>query len=302
MLNNKKYVVLSLELHLFFARIMKEHSFFLEASFMPKDSNYAKRAAHYKGEFEKLLQYAVKAGNHVIRPQVADSGEIVTEYTLKAEEKSQFYTDIKLNQDITKTELNLKGSNNPKISNNLIDYVNQINTNAIKVLNGLIRLKEDILSNVLSCKLFTLNYPLLIEHILREAKLYLSLVDDLEKGIDIDSRTVKEIELFWDQIMMEHSLFIRGLLDPSEKELVKTANDFACDFENLLNIAQSYNMKNESLINKTIDNIDKLNDFQIAGVKGLNDCEIKSIMLPLLADHTIRESNHFIRLLKSHID
>lgn len=302
MLNNKKYVVLSLELHLFFARIMKEHSFFLEASFMPKDSNYAKRAAHYKGEFEKLLQYAVKAGNHVIRPQVADSGEIVTEYTLKAEEKSQFYTDIKLNQDITKTELNLKGSNNPKISNNLIDYVNQINTNAIKVLNGLIRLKEDILSNVLSCKLFTLNYPLLIEHILREAKLYLSLVDDLEKGIDIDSRTVKEIELFWDQIMMEHSLFIRGLLDPSEKELVKTANDFACDFENLLNTAQSYNMKNESLINKTIDNIDKLNDFQIAGVKGLNDCEIKSIILPLLADHTIRESNHFIRLLKSHID
>ncbi len=36
-----------------------------------------------------------------------------------------------------------------------------------------------------------------------------------------------KVELFWDQIMMEHSLFIRGLLDPSEKELISTANQFA---------------------------------------------------------------------------
>ncbi|WP_334291621.1 DUF2935 domain-containing protein [Metaclostridioides mangenotii] len=39
MINGQKYVVLSLELHLFFARIMKEHGVFLEAGFTPKDSD-----------------------------------------------------------------------------------------------------------------------------------------------------------------------------------------------------------------------------------------------------------------------
>jgi len=32
MINEQQYVVLSLELHMFFGRIMKEHSFFLEVT------------------------------------------------------------------------------------------------------------------------------------------------------------------------------------------------------------------------------------------------------------------------------
>ena len=43
-MNNVEYVRLSLELHLFFDRIMKEHSFFLEAAFTEKDSDLKKEA------------------------------------------------------------------------------------------------------------------------------------------------------------------------------------------------------------------------------------------------------------------
>ena len=38
----KDYVKTSLELHLFFARIMKEHAIFLQAGFMPKNIEYKK--------------------------------------------------------------------------------------------------------------------------------------------------------------------------------------------------------------------------------------------------------------------
>ena len=38
-MNNSEYIRLSLELHLFFDRIMKEHSFFLEVAFLEKDNN-----------------------------------------------------------------------------------------------------------------------------------------------------------------------------------------------------------------------------------------------------------------------
>lgn len=40
MLSSMDFVRQSLELHLFFARIMKEHSFFLQAGFTPKDTNF----------------------------------------------------------------------------------------------------------------------------------------------------------------------------------------------------------------------------------------------------------------------
>ncbi|HCU2975703.1 TPA: DUF2935 domain-containing protein, partial [Clostridioides difficile] len=41
MIDNQKYVILSLELHLFFSRIMKEHALFLEAGFTNKNYNLA---------------------------------------------------------------------------------------------------------------------------------------------------------------------------------------------------------------------------------------------------------------------
>jgi hypothetical protein len=33
-------------------------------------------------------------------------------------------------------------------------------------------------------------------------------------------------------------------------------------------------------------------------VQGLVECKIKSIIIPLLGDHTLREANHYLRLLK----
>ena len=46
---SQEYVVQSLELHLFFARIMKEHSLFLKAGFLPANAALVAQA-------ERLLE------------------------------------------------------------------------------------------------------------------------------------------------------------------------------------------------------------------------------------------------------
>lgn len=301
MLSDQRYVVLSLELHLFFARIMKEHSLFLEAGFTPKDSNLSKEADHYKREFEKLLSYAVSASNGVIRPIVLESGEIVTDYTASTEQKTQYFTGIEINQNITTSEIRLHSGTNPQVKPELIDYVKKLNSNAIKLLNGLINFKQRILDGVLSCNIFTVNYPLLIKHILREANLYLSLINDLNNRIDIDAKDIRETELFWDQIMMEHALFIRGLLDPSENNLIETSDDFANEYEDLIEEAKSMtDVTINSITNETLNQTIKFKEFKQAGTSGIDQCKIQSIILPLLADHVLREANHYIRLLKNY--
>ena len=52
-----------------------------------------------------------------------------------------------------------------------------------------------------------------------------------------------------------------------------------------------------SVTSDTLMETIKLRDFKQAGTKGIVDCKIKSIILPLLADHVLREANHYIRLL-----
>ncbi|MDR0324871.1 MAG: DUF2935 domain-containing protein [Oscillospiraceae bacterium] len=298
MLNQRMYVTLSLELHLFFARIMKEHSFFLEAGFTPKNEDLAKEADDFKKKFEGLLSNVVSISNGMIRPAVLSSGEIVTDYTLGAEQKSHHFTGIPLNHQITIMESQLHSGRDGAVSPELESQVRRLNREAIMLLDGLIAFKQKVLNAVLSCNIFTVNYPLLLEHILREAKQYRDHVESLEQGKDIDT-SLKETTLFWNQIMLEHALFIRGLLDPSENKLVQTANNFAHEYDDLLKEARrATDMTIASVANDALKETVKYREFKEAGTKGISECKIRSIILPLLADHVLREANHYIRLLK----
>ena len=96
--------------------------------------------------------------------------------------------------------------------------------------------------------------------------------------------------------MMEHALFIRGLLDPAEAELIASADESAKEFAELLR--QCSSAQDQTLTASSLEKTVKLRDFKAAGAKGIQECKIRSVILPLLADHVLREANHYIRLLK----
>lgn len=303
MLSVSDFIRQSLELHLFFMRIMKEHSFFLEVGFTPRDSNFMTQADAFRREFDALLAEAVSLSNGVVTNSVLQSGEVITKYTLDAEIASAYFTGVNIQTGLTRAEAGLKGSDGAISANpNLQQRVFMLNNKAIKLISALIQFKTVILSNVLSCKMFTVNYPLLIDHILREAKLYLSMVQKLQNKEEIDAgRDLSEQEFFWNRIMAEHSKFIRGLLDPTENDLINTANNFGNEFDQLTNEAKQAMDKAipaEKVTEDSLKATEEIRDFKAAGTQGILECKIKSIIIPLLGDHTLREANHYLRLLK----
>ena len=58
MLTQKDFITLSIDLNLFFLRIMKEHSFFLQIAFTPRDKSWGAEAESFKTGFERLLSKA----------------------------------------------------------------------------------------------------------------------------------------------------------------------------------------------------------------------------------------------------
>jgi hypothetical protein len=54
-----------------------------------------------------------------------------------------------------------------------------------------------------------------------------------------------------------------------------------------------------SATNNALEETLKYKEFKNAGTKGLMECKIKSIILPLLADHVLREANHYLRILRN---
>ncbi|KEI82282.1 hypothetical protein N452_02090 [Clostridium botulinum A2 117] len=302
MLSRREFIRQSLELHLFFGRIMKEHSFFLQIGFTPKDSRLMQQANAFRMEFDRLLADAIYLSNGVVSNSVLKSGEVVTPFTLKAEMASAYFTGVNIPIRLTEAETGLMGDSSTKVNPMIEEKVSMLNQRAMGLTRALAQFKTKILSDVICCRIFTVNYPLLIDHILREAKFYFQLVRRLQNREEINlEKEAYEQETFWNRIMAEHSKFIRGLLDPTEDELIKTANNFANEFDELTEEAKEA-MDNAMAISKVTDDSLKatieIKKFKAQGTQGLVECKIKSIIIPLLGDHTLREANHYLRLLK----
>ena len=231
------------------------------------------------------------------------SGEVFTEFTVMAEQQTTRLTKVPIDFRITQAEERLRAGCGKYMDHEMADrmdcQIRRLNQCVLQLLNGLIMFKKQILREVTSCRLYTANYPLLIEHIIREAELYQKMIASLGDGTCESSEQMAETERFWNQIMMEHALFIRGLLDPTEGELIETADSFAGDYQRLLEEARQKDCRAmNGLTRKTLETTKKYRDFKAAGTKGITGCEIRSIILPLLADHVLREANHYLRLLK----
>lgn len=294
----REYVILSLETHLFFGRIMKEHSLFLLAGFPAKETEFIQRADQFREEFEDGLRRTVKLVDGIVSKSVLNSGEIVTEFTKKAECQTKNLTGIPIDIKITEAEERICAGSRVTVNREIVSRVRMLNRQILRSLNGLIAFKEEILREVRRCRLYTANYPLLIEHILREAKLYRQIISNLERRGRISSPDLRSLELFWNQIMMEHAQFIQGLLDPTECELMETANGFAKDYCRLLEEAKEQDQKAmNALTSKTLQTTKQYQKFKTAGTEGITGCEIRSVILPLLADHVLREANHYLRIL-----
>lgn len=302
MLSSIEFIKQSLGLHLFFARIMKEHSFFLEVGFTSKDSGFIQQADAFRREFDGILGETISLSNSVVNPEILQSGEVITPFTLNAEMATIYFTGVRIPTQLTQAEARLAGSDIITANPVLERHVSVLNQRAINATAALIQFKKNILSNVLYCKMFTFNYPLLILHITREAELYLLQLRRLQRREEIDlAKEAYELQFFWNRQMAEHAKFIRGLLDPTENELINQANDFGNEFDQLTAEAKAAMDATSPMAKVTDESLKATEDFRnfkAQGTQAILECKVKSIIIPLLGDHVLREANHYLRLLK----
>lgn len=301
MISQKEFITMSLDLNLFFLRIMKEHSFFLEIGFTPRDKDMAEQAGMFRRKFEQLLSIATALANGNVSANALNSRQITTQYTVEAERLTNFYTGIPFNLDLTRSEQMLHPAGFGMPSTRMEEEVEKLNRRACKLTGELAMFKERLLGCVRSCKMFTMNYPLLIEHILREARHFMDMLMMLLRRESIDKpKEVLYQEIFWNRQMGEHAKFIAGLLDPSEEALIETARMFGKEFDALTAKAEQASRQAMDIAGVTTasrEGTERLRDFKATGTKGILECKIQSIIVPLLGDHVLREANHYLCIM-----
>jgi len=297
LLSDREFIKQSLDINLFFLRIMKEHAYFLDISLPEKYEDIKKEAKLFINIFNNLLIKTV----HLSQGVVGLENYMVTEYTLNAEKASELLTGAPIDRNITRLQMQL-GNKNTQYNPMLVQNVYMLNCKILEEVRQMIYYKTNLLNSILSCKVFSTNYPSLVEHLVEEAQSYYNILIKLQNKIDPYTISQTPIqEAFWNEIMGEHAKFIRGLLDPSHEDLINMANEFAIEFEELreqaLDAAQRADMINE-VTEESLEVTTDLKEFKTEAIHNILDCKISIIAVPLLADHVLREANHYLQLLQ----
>lgn len=195
-------------------------------------------------------------------------------------------------------------------------YTNQTDPMTIRRFNSEVQMaatniyafKRKVLGLILSCQLpGGNNFPLLVDHISREANYFRKRLIELNEGKlkPLADAIIKE-NVFFLRIMADHAKFIGHLLDPSERKLVDIARNFSNDFDELL--FQARDLDGMRPYSQTVPMLDQfldqnrvsvvsLRDFKKTARELIEECKIKSIIHPLLADHVYREADHFLTII-----
>ncbi len=287
----------SIKTHLFFLRILKEHLYFISISSTKKNENLTNEAKQLNNRFNNLLNKAlyIAAGNFNI------TSDAITKYTLEAEKATARLSGETIDTDLTSYELSLI-NRSPSNTNHLslIHSLVTLNKEAIELTEELIAFNKKIINLVNSCKIFLNTHPLQLENMMKETIYYLNILSQLEnRGNENNYKGIIYTESFWNIIMKEHAEFIRSLLDPSENDLIHCVNLYSNLYENLKKETQMINNINllKQITAKSMQITSEFKDFLEEGIKGILECNIKSFIQPLLADHALREANYYLYLL-----
>jgi len=254
--HDEKFIRESVNLLLFFLRIMKEHAIFLRLGFPCNRTDLINEAREFEQRFDELLT--------IVR-------------SLERPTRSQ---------------------------------VRELDEEALALTEEFIEFKTRVLNMILRCQLGGFNFPLFVDHIRREAMEFVRLLRALLSGVEIpEAEQIAREEAFWSRIMAEHSKFIQHLIDPAEGQFVETARRFAREFDeiwvealDLLSMTQSRIIVpvQARFTADTIRATRDLRDFKEELRDLIADCRVLSLIPELLADHVLREAEHFLMLLRKH--
>ena len=298
---NNIFISKSIDLHLFFMRITEEHLIFILQALSPLNSDLSREAKALRNEALNFLCLIMSISNGHVSQEALSSNELTTKYTYNAEKLTEYYTGLQIYSNLTLNEQYILTTVNmmyKPISNNQMLVLNKY---AIDITNRIIAFQSRLFQSISKCEIFVNIYPDRLDHIIEENRRYVEDIQALQNMNLISTLySINDQMIFWNENMSDHGEFTAHLLDPKEKELVKISLEFGDVFDKLANDAKNAtNNPNEitNVMNKSLQELIKYKEFYVQVVIDIMNCKVKSMILPLPAEHDLREVNHYLRIL-----
>lgn len=299
MLDNVAYARETIESGLFYLRTIREFCTAIQLSFLSNNQNYINTAEDFGKRYEELGKIAIEYGK--ISKLAYDSQIFVTDYTLDTELLTEKLFDIDLNTDLTIEEKKVEVGDISEPSNEDIEQLNILNSRALILTRNFVDFLKEIYSEIDRNNLFGYIYLDLIDYMRDESNLYIRILERIQNRETIDPLFVTDYIYRYQLVMRDTALFLRGLCDPKNSDVVDTFALFVNTFQNLSIEYKEAILSPESQKNlnqRTSETVDQYRKFLANVIQRVLNAELHFLINPTFLDNVYTEANYFSYLLE----
>ena len=300
MLDNKEISYESLANHIFYAGSIRSFCTTIGLTFFKNNVDYIDRAIVLGYRASDIINNAILLMDNVLAGDVLESDVYITPYTKELELLTQKLFSIDLRIRIDNDIALLKERGEVEYNDALMEKIDDLNNKALSLINDFKNFCSEIKTKLDNGELFSYLYPDFFNYMYDEISVYGRDIERIKSKIDYTEFYLNEFTYYFNELLRESALYIRGFLDTKHQDVFDMASFYIDAFANL---TEKYlKNKNDDLTEETKKLVINYKTFIIDIISKLLKAELYFITPPIVLDNFLTNINVYLFILENVIN
>lgn len=296
MLTNQDIFEQSLYNHIYFAGSIRSFCSTIGLTFLKNNEEYINKAIALGFRSSDIINKTLLLMNKELAKNVLDNDIYITPYTKDISLLTQKLFEISLVIQIDKDIQILNTREEVVFNEETMEKINNLNNESLSLINDFKMFCQEIKMKIESGELFSYSYPDFFNYMYDEISVYGRDIERILSKKDYTDFYISEYAYYFNELLRESALYIRGFLDTKEGDIFDMASYYINAFANLTekylkNDSDNLNVESEKLV----INYQK---FVSGVIEKLLKSKISFITPPITLDNFLTNINVYLFLMK----
>jgi len=232
MLDNKEIFNESLVNHLYFGGTIRSFCTTIGLTFFKNNQDYIDKAISLGYMATDIINKAISYMDQDLAKEVLDSDVYITPYTEKLDLLTQQLFTISLSINVS-NDIEILKSRGDVNYDKVMDEIDELNNESLNLINEFKDFCSNIKTKLDNNELFSYLYSDFFNYMYDEISVYGRDIERIISKKDYTRFYLNEYTYYFNELLRESALYIRGFLDTKEKELFDMASFYINSFANL---------------------------------------------------------------------
>lgn len=298
MLTNQDIFEQSLYNHIYFAGSIRSFCSTIGLTFFKNNDDYIEKAIKLGFRASDIINKTILLMNKELAAEVIDNDIYITPYTKDISLLTQKLFEISLVIQIDKDLQVLNTRKEVVFNDETIQRIDSLNNEALGLINDFKLFCQEIKMKLESGELFSYLYPDFFNYMYDEISVYGRDIERILSKKDYTDFYISEYTYYFNELLRESALYIRGFLDTKEGDIFDMASYYINAFANLTEKYLKKTDINVDLNMETQKLVINYQKFVTEVIDKLLKAKISFITPPITLDNFLTNINVYLFLMK----